>query len=125
MSTDVTKTTTAKKPSTIKAKAAAEPGTKPRFLVVEKKLFVQTSQGELVLGLNMKFGALMELMNLQGENQLDEFQFLMNHIFSDTELAALRELDWDETIEILMEYMSIFQKQVGTSMGKFGGSSTS
>lgn len=127
--TTVEKTTTAKNLTSTRAKATtaktAAPGTKPRFLVVEKAFFVQTSNGELRLNLGMKFGALMELMNLQGENQFAEFEFLMKHIFSESELAQLQQLEWDETIEILMEYLAAFQTLVGTSMGKFGGSSAS
>ena len=125
--TTVEKTTptATRKPAAAKAKATAEPGTKPRFLVVEKAFFAQTSNGELRLNLGMKFGALMELMNLQGENQFAEFEFLMKHIFSASELAELEQLEWDETIEILMEFLDAFQKLVGTSMGKFGGSSAS
>lgn len=127
-----TEITTAKKPAstkprTSKPKATAEPGTKPRFLVVEKAFFAQTSNGELRLSLGMKFGSLMGLMdmNTDGKNQFAEFDFLLNNIFSEAELVALRDLDWEETIEILMEYMTVFQKLIGVSMGKFGGSSAS
>lgn len=122
MTIEAAKTTT-KTTTKAKSKATAEPGIKPRFLLVEKKLIVQTSNGELALSLAMKFGALMELMNLEGANQMAEFDFLLNHIFSESELLKLRDLEWEETVEILMEYMSIFQKQVGASMGKFSGSS--
>lgn len=136
--TTATEITTAKKPAAAKtkpaartkavaAKPAAEPGIKPRFLVVEKAFFAQTSNGELRLSLGMKFGSLMGLMdmNTDGKNQFAEFDFLLNNIFSEAELVALRDLDWEETIEILMEYMTVFQKLIGVSMGKFGGSSES
>lgn len=118
-------TTPRTKVAAAKSTATPEPGVKPRFLVVEKAFFVQTSNGELRLSLAMSFGSLMKLMTLEAENEFAEFEFLMNNIFTESELEQLNLLEWTETVEILMEYMTAFQKLVGTSMGKFGGSSAS
>ena len=44
------------------AKTTAEPGTKPKFLVVEKTLKCQTENGELSLPLSVPFGTIRRLM---------------------------------------------------------------
>lgn len=98
---------------------------KPRFLVIGKDLFAQTSEGELVLKLSLKFGVVRKLMNNEGASELDEFDFLMDNVFSAGTTAALNELEWEEAFEILMEYMEQLQKSMGASLGKFGGSSAS
>ena len=107
------------------AKATAEPGTKPKFLVVEKTLKCQTENGELSLPLSVPFGTIRRLMGGEEKSQFEEFQFFMTEIFNEEQNCALDLLDIEEAAEILNQFSDALAARMKVSLGKSAGSAPS
>lgn len=106
-------------------KTAPEPGTKPKFLVVEKTLKCQTANGELSLPLAVNFGTIRRLMGGEEKTQYEEFEFFMTEIFNEEQNRALDALDIEEAAQILNEFSEALAARMKVSLGKSAGSAPS
>lgn len=102
------------------------PGPKPRFQVVENTLKCQTENGELSLSLKIKFGTIRQLAKVSSSgDRFAEFDFLMEHIFTEEQNACLDELDSSDAAEILVEFSNALADRLKASLGESKRSSTS
>lgn len=108
-------------PKKTTAKAVA---TKPKFLVVEDALKCQTENGELSIGLKIKFKIVRQLMKVEG-GQTAEMEFFIDHVLDPKVVDALDELDSAEAATILGEFGDAVAKRMGASLGESEGSSAS
>ncbi len=109
-----------------KSTSPKAPGPKPPFQVVEDTLKCQTENGELSLSLKVKFGTIRQLAKVSGSgDQFAEFDFLMEHIFTEEQNAFLDELDAADTAEILVKFSGALAERMSASLGESKRSSTS
>jgi hypothetical protein len=104
-------------------KTTPEPGTKPKFLVVEDKLIAQTSNGELKLPLKVKTKVFREIKELPDE--LDQLFALLDGIGDTETAAALDELDIFETQDVVEKFFEEFQTKAKARVGESSRSSGS
>lgn len=96
-------------------KTAAETAEKPRFLVIEDTLKVQTEQGEISLPLRFKTKLLREFGKLE---QMDAFFIIVDSVAGPETAAVIDELDILETTEIMVQFFKHFEEKVQATMGE-------
>lgn len=107
------------------AKPKAEAGTKPEFLVIERKLYCQTTEGEIILPLGFKTRIFRELTT-GDQAPIDQFFTLLDSLGDKATVAKVEELDIIDTMRIVAKFFEEFAAlQEVTSLGESSGQSAS
>lgn len=127
--TDTTDTTTPEASPTAEhdallAATTPQPPSKPKFIVIENKLVVQTEQGELKLPLQLKT-KLIRSIRSAGVDEMDQFFLILDSIGAEDALAKLDELDILDTAEIVAKFFAEFQSRQEARLGELSGSQSS
>lgn len=103
-----------------------EPGSKPKFQVVESKLYYQTNAGdELALDLDLPMGVVLDALKA-GVSQEEQFSAMLAKLGDEKTLRRFRDLgSISEGMPLVVRFFEEYAKAAGASLGESSGSARS